>query len=241
MYRKRLGVNVDHVATIRQARGTRYPDPVFAALLAERIGADQITIHLREDRRHIQDRDLEVMREMVQTALNLEMAATEEMVNVAVDVGPDRVTLVPEKREELTTEGGLDVAGNQKSIARAVSKLQEAGIAVSLFVDADRKQIEASHAVGADAVELHTGRYCDAVTEEELVRELEAIEAAARYAHELGLEVAAGHGLDLTNGGPIAAIEEIEEGNIGHSLVARAILLGFEEAVGEMIDAMDVE
>lgn len=236
MYGKRLGVNVDHAATIRNARGTKYPDPVFAAMLAERAGAHQITIHLREDRRHIIDRDLKIMRETVQTLLNLEMAATEEMVKIASTVLPDRVTLVPERREERTTEGGLDVAGDLDRMKGVVAALQEAGISVSMFIEPDLKQVEASEVVGADAVELHTGRYCDAPTSEEMGDELEVIEAAARHAAGLGLEVAAGHGLDYTNVEPIAAIEEIEELNIGHSVIARAIILGLEDAVGEMLD-----
>jgi pyridoxine 5-phosphate synthase len=236
MYGKRLGVNVDHVATIRNARGTRYPDPVFAAMLAEKAGAHQITIHLREDRRHIIDRDLEIMRETVQTLLNLEMGATDEMVAIAIRVKPDRVTLVPEKREEQTTEGGLDVAGDRRRLEKVVKALHEAGIAVSMFIEPDPVQIEASSAVGAEAVELHTGRYCDARTPEEQGREFEAIEAAAQYAAELEMEVAAGHGLDYTNVGPIADIEEIEELNIGHSIIAQAILLGIEEAVERMVE-----
>jgi pyridoxine 5-phosphate synthase len=236
MYGKRLGVNVDHAATIRNARETLYPDPVFAAMLAERAGAHQITIHLREDRRHITDRDLTIMRQTVQTLLNLEMAATDEMVRIAVDVGPDRVTLVPERREERTTEGGLDVAGRKGRLREVVDALHEAGIAVSMFIEPDLRQIDASLAVGADAVELHTGRYCDAADADDRNHEFEAIEEAARYAAEMGLEVAAGHGLDYTNVEPIAAIEEIEELNIGHSIIARAILRGLEEAVGEMLD-----
>ncbi len=235
MFGKRLGVNVDHAATIRNARDTMYPDPVFVAMLAERAGAHQITIHLREDRRHIVDRDLQLMRETVQTLLNLEMAATDEMVGIAVEIGPDRVTLVPERREERTTEGGLDVAGQQVRLKAIVAALQKAGIAVSMFIEPAAKQIRASHEVGADAIELHTGRYCDATTEDERNLEFEAIEEAARLGVEMGLEVAAGHGLDYSNVGPIAAIEEIEELNIGHSIIARAILRGIEEAVEEML------
>lgn len=235
MYGKRLGVNVDHAATIRNARDTMYPDPVFTAMLAERAGAHQITIHLREDRRHIIDRDLEIMRQTVQTLLNLEMAATEEMVRIATEIGPDRVTLVPERREERTTEGGLDVAGQAKRLQDIVAALQGAGIAVSMFIEPASRQIRASQEIGADAIELHTGRYCDATTDEERTREFEAIEEAAKLGAELGLEVAAGHGLDYTNVEPIAAIEEIEELNIGHSIIARAILRGVEEAVAEML------
>lgn len=236
MYGKRLGVNVDHAATIRNARDTLYPDPVFAAMLAERAGAHQITIHLREDRRHIIDRDLTIMRETVQTLLNLEMAATDEMVRIATEVVPDRVTLVPERREERTTEGGLDVAGQKERLKVVVDALQEAGIAVSMFIEPDVRQIEASFAIGATAVELHTGRYCEAADDEERTHEFEAIEEAARIASEMGLEVAAGHGLDYTNVEPIAAIDEIEELNIGHSIIARAILRGLEEAVVEMLE-----
>jgi pyridoxine 5-phosphate synthase len=236
MFGKRLGINVDHAATIRNARDTMYPDPVFAAMLAERAGAHQITIHLREDRRHIVDRDLQIMRETVQTLLNLEMAATDEMVAIAKEIGPDRVTLVPERREERTTEGGLDVEGQKERLARIVAALQEAGIAVSMFIEPSAKQIRASHQVGADAVELHTGRYCDAADEDEQTKEYKAIEEAAKLGVELELEVAAGHGLDYTNVEPIAAIEEIEELNIGHSIIARAILRGIEEAVVEMLE-----
>jgi len=236
MYGKRLGVNIDHVATLRQARGTLYPEPVFAAMLAERAGAHQVTVHLREDRRHIQDRDLEILREVVQTQLNLEMAATDEMVEIARRVKPDRVTLVPEKREEQTTEGGLDVAGDRLRMRRIVTALHEAGIRVSMFIEPDAMQVEASSAVEADGVELHTGRYCLASTEEDVSKRLEEIEEAAKYAAETGLEVAAGHGLDYTNVEPVAAIEEIEELNIGHSIIARAMIRGLEEAVAEMLD-----
>jgi pyridoxine 5-phosphate synthase len=237
MYGKRLGVNVDHAATIRQARGTIYPDPVFVALLAERAGAHQITIHLREDRRHIQDRDLEVMRKVCSTSLNLEMAATDEMVRIAAGIQPDRVTLVPEKREERTTEGGLDVAGDVKRLKSVVRKLHDAGIRVSMFIEAAAAQVEASRKVAADAVELHTGRYCDAKDETQRQVHLEALKKAAKLAAKSGLEVAAGHGLDTRNVGPVAAIDEIVELNIGHSIIARAIVLGIEDAVGEMLDA----
>jgi pyridoxine 5-phosphate synthase len=236
MYGKRLGVNVDHVATIRNARDTLYPDPIFAAMLAERAGAHQITVHLREDRRHIVDRDLDILREVVQTALNLEMAATSEMVAIATRVRPDRVTLVPERREERTTEGGLDVAGQRERMKKVVDALHDAGIAVSMFIEPDARQVEASQAVGADAIEIHTGRYAEAQTTEERNLEYDNIEEAAKQGAELGLEVAAGHGLDYTNVEPIAAIEEIEELNIGHSIIARAILRGLEDAVGEMLD-----
>jgi len=234
MNRVRLGVNVDHVATLRQARGTTYPDPVAAAALAELGGADQITIHLREDRRHIQDRDLRLMRQTVQTRLNLEMAATEEMVTIAREVGPGTATLVPERRQELTTEGGLDVAGQAERIAAAVSDLEGAGIAVSLFIDPDPAQISASARAGAGIVELHTGRYCDATTAGEQEAELKRLVDGARLAAERGLTVAAGHGLHYHNLDDVLAIPELVELNIGHSIVARAVMVGLVEAVREM-------
>ncbi len=233
---RKLGVNVDHVATIRQARGTRYPDPVFAASLAELAGAHQITIHLREDRRHIQDRDLVVIRETVQTELNLEMGATEEILALALDAGPEVVTLVPERREELTTEGGLDVAGQRMALRPYVERLKDAGIRVSMFIEPDPRQIKASRELGADAVELHTGRFCDHWRTAEGDAELTRLEEAARVAADRGLYVAAGHGLDYTNIDPVAAIDEIVEFNIGHSIVARAIIVGMEAAVQEMLD-----
>lgn len=233
---RKLGVNVDHVATIRQARGTRYPDPVFAASLAELAGAHQITIHLREDRRHIQERDLAILKETVQTELNLEMGATEEILALALDARPELVTLVPERREELTTEGGLDVAGQRMKLRPFVERLKNAGIRVSMFIEADPRQIKASRELGADAVELHTGRYCDHWRDAEGGAELTRIEDAARAATERGLYVAAGHGLDYTNIDPVAAIDEIVEFNIGHSIVARAIVVGMETAVQEMLD-----
>jgi pyridoxine 5-phosphate synthase len=233
---RKLGVNVDHVATIRQARGTRYPDPVFAASLAELAGAHQITIHLREDRRHIQERDLAILRETVQTELNLEMGATEEILAFALRARPEVVTLVPERREEITTEGGLDVAGQRMKLRPFVERLKEAGIRVSMFIEADPRQIKASKELGADAVELHTGRYCDHWRTPEGAAELDRIEDAARSATERGLYVAAGHGLDYTNIDPVAAIDEIVEFNIGHSIIARAIVVGMEAAVQEMLD-----
>jgi len=230
----RLGVNVDHVATLRQARRTAYPDPVAAALLAEMGGADQITIHLREDRRHIQDRDLQVMRKTVTTRLNLEMAATQEMVKIAYETRPDEVTLVPERREELTTEGGLDVVRGKDGIAKFVKTLRDAEILVSLFIDPDLDQVKASHRVEAQVVEIHTGRYCDARLPGDRRRELARILDAAKAAAKLGLQVAAGHGLHYQNVLPVAAIPEIEEFNIGHSIVGRAVLVGMERAVREM-------
>ena len=237
---RKLGVNVDHVATVRQARGTRYPDPVFAASLAELAGAQQITIHLREDRRHIQDRDLAVMRETIQTELNLEMGATEEILAIALDIGPELVTLVPERREELTTEGGLDVVGLRMKLRPYVERLRAAGIRVSMFIEPDPKQIKASKELGADAVELHTGRYCDHWRGPDGDGELDRLEEAARIATSSGLYVAAGHGLDYTNIDPVAAIDEIVEFNIGHSIIARAIIVGMEAAVQEMLGRINV-
>jgi pyridoxine 5-phosphate synthase len=236
---QRLGVNVDHVATLRQARRTAYPDPVTAAALAELSGAGQITIHLREDRRHIQDRDLRILRETVQTLLNLEMAATPEMVKIAYEYKPDVVTLVPERREELTTEGGLEVAGQRDAIARIIKNLKDGEISVSLFIDPDLDQVRASHKVNADRIELHTGRYCEARNEKERARELARIVDAAKSAAKLGMGVAAGHGLNYDNVRPIARIAEIDELNIGHAIVGRAVLVGFERAVREMLELMN--
>jgi len=230
----RLGVNVDHVATLRQARRAAYPDPVAAALLAELGGADQITIHLREDRRHIQDRDLQVMRKTVSTRLNLEMAATQEMVKIAYETRPDEVTLVPERREELTTEGGLDVVRGRDALAKVVKTLRDADILVSLFIDPDLDQVKASHRVEAQVVEIHTGRYCDARLPADRRRELARIVDAVKSAAKLGLQVSAGHGLNYQNVLPVAAISEIEEFNIGHAIVGRAVLVGMERAVGDM-------
>jgi pyridoxine 5-phosphate synthase len=230
----RLGVNVDHVATLRQVRRAAYPDPVAAAQLAELSGADQITIHLREDRRHIQDRDLRVLRQTVTTRLNLEMAATAEMVKIAYEVRPDECTLVPERREELTTEGGLDVAGNRDHLRKVVKTLRDAEILVSVFIDPDVDQVRAAHRAEAQVVEIHTGRYCDARLEGDRRRELGRIVDTAKAAAKLGLAVAAGHGLNYRNVGPVAAIPEIEEFNIGHAIVARALLVGMERAVREM-------
>ena len=230
----RLGVNVDHVATLRQARRAAYPDPVAAALLAELGGADQITIHLREDRRHVQDRDLQVMRQTVTTRLNLEMAATPEMVKTAYEIRPDEVTLVPERREELTTEGGLDVVRARDAVARVVKTLRDADILASLFIDPDLDQVRTAHRVEAQVVEIHTGRYCDARLPADRRRELARIVDAAKAAAKLGLQVAAGHGLHYQNVGPLAAIAEIEEFNLGHAIVGRAVLVGMERAVREM-------
>jgi pyridoxine 5-phosphate synthase len=236
--KQRLGVNVDHVATLRQARKAAYPDPVTAAALAEFGGAEQITVHLREDRRHIQDRDLRILRSTSQTLLNLEMAATQEMVKVAYEVRPDLATLVPERREELTTEGGLDVSSQLEVVRKVVRSLQDAEITVSLFIDPDLDQVRASHKCGTDRIELHTGRYCEARLGKQRSRELSRIIDAAKSAAKLGLGVAAGHGLNYTNVRPIAAIGEIDELNIGHSIVARALLVGMERAVRDMVDLM---
>ncbi|WP_434358600.1 pyridoxine 5'-phosphate synthase [Parasalinivibrio latis] len=229
-----LGVNIDHVATLRNARGTKYPDPVHAAEIAERAGADGITIHLREDRRHIVDRDVYVLRDTIQTRMNLEMAVTDEMVGIALEVKPDFVCLVPEKREELTTEGGLDVAGNLERVKSATDKLSEAGILVSLFIDPDRTQIDAAVAAGAPYIELHTGHYADADTETERQAELKKISAAASYAADVGLKVNAGHGLTYHNVAPIAALPEVYELNIGHAIIGRAVFDGLPKAVADM-------
>jgi len=235
---QRLGVNVDHVATLRQARKVSYPDPVTAAMLAELAGAEQITIHLREDRRHIQDRDLRILRDTVQTVLNLEMAASAEMVKIAYEFKPDTVTLVPERREELTTEGGLDASTQRDQLTKLIKNLKDGDIVVSLFIDPDLDQIRASHRCNADRVELHTGRFCEARNEKDRQKELSRIVDAAKAAAKLGLGVAAGHGLNYENVRPIARIKEIDELNIGHAIVARAVLVGLERAVREMIQLM---
>ncbi|MCL4141590.1 UNVERIFIED_CONTAM: hypothetical protein GTU68_033574 [Idotea baltica] len=230
----KLGVNIDHVATIRQARRTIEPDPVWAATLAELAGADGITLHLREDRRHIQDRDLRVMKETVQVKMNLEMAAEESITKIALEVHPHQVTLVPEKREEVTTEGGLDVITHKDRVAKCVDQLLEAGIEVSLFIDPDEAQIEASKKLGAHAIELHTGRYADAETESAQHEELLALKGAGEAAIEQGLLLHMGHGLTYRNVVPVAKIPNVGELNIGHSIVARAVMVGFERAVREM-------
>lgn len=232
-----LGINIDHVATLRQARRAKYPDPVHAALQAEAAGADSITLHLREDRRHIQDRDVHVMREALQTRMNLEMAVTEEMLGIAVQVRPQDVCLVPEKRQEVTTEGGLDVAGQVARMAEAVQRLGAAAIRVSLFIDPDTAQIDAAHRAGAPVIELHTGAYAEAEGSAQ-AREFERLKAAARHAASLGLIVNAGHGLHYHNTAPIAAIPEIVELNIGHSIIARAVFDGLPVAVRDMKDLM---
>ena len=231
----KLGVNVDHIATIRQARGVTEPDPVAAAMLAELAGAHGITVHLREDRRHIQDRDVEILRKTVQTRLNLEMALTEEMVAFALKVLPDAVTLVPEGRHELTTEGGLDVNMLRATLSQKVALLKQAGIVVSLFIEPDLEQIKASHKVGADYIEIHTGTYCEMRSDADKKEQLQRIELAISAARKLGLGVNAGHGLNYQNVAPVVALKGIEEFNIGHSIVARASLVGMERAVREML------
>jgi pyridoxine 5-phosphate synthase len=220
---------------LREARRITYPDPVTAAALAELAGAACIVVHLREDRRHIKDRDLKILRETVETALNMEMAATEEMIRIASQIKPNVSTLVPEKREELTTEGGLDVLGNRQRVEAAVTSLKGLGIKVSLFIDPDVEQIHVSREVGGDAIEIHTGLFCEAKTPQEVNKELQKVMVAAREAHSLGLEVKAGHGLHYFNVRRIADIPEIEELSIGHSIVARAVMVGMERAVREMI------
>jgi pyridoxine 5-phosphate synthase len=229
-----LGVNVDHVATIREARGRRYPDPLQAAIEAEQAGADSITIHLREDRRHIQERDVETLNGILQTHMNLEMAVTEAMLAYVERISPQDCCLVPERREELTTEGGLDVAGNAERISPACARLAAAGIRVSLFIDPEIHQIEAARAVGAPVIELHTGRYSDCQDPAERARELSKIAEAARRGAALGLQVNAGHGLNYHNVQPVAAIPEIRELNIGHSIISRAIFTGLGLAVRDM-------
>jgi pyridoxine 5-phosphate synthase len=232
----RLSVNVDHVATVRQARRALEPDPVAAAALAELAGAHGIIVHLREDRRHVQERDVRILRQTVKTHLNLEMAAAEEIIRVALEVRPNMATLVPERRQELTTEGGLDVIGQRGVVEATVKRLQEGGIRVSLFVDPDPAQIGAAAEMGSEVVEIHTGLYADAPTAEAREREFRRIVEAARVASGLGLEVHAGHGLDYRNVVALRAVEEIVEFSIGHSIVARAVLVGMERAVREMLE-----
>lgn len=229
-----LGVNIDHVATVRQARRTDEPDPVWAAVLAELGGADGITLHLREDRRHIQDRDLRILRETVRVKLNLEMACSDEIIAIACQVRPDQATLVPERREEITTEGGLDVAGQKSRVAEVAHRLREAGISVSLFLDPDPRQIDAAAELGADAVELHTGRYALALPGPKRQAELDQLRQMGARVRQAGMALHAGHGLTYRNVRPIAAIEGMHELNIGHSIVARAIFVGIEQAVREM-------
>lgn len=230
----KLGVNIDHVATLRQARGTRYPDPVQAAIEAEQAGADSVTLHLREDRRHIQERDVELLKSILQTRMNLEMAVTPAMVDYAIRMRPEECCLVPERRQELTTEGGLDVVNHGHSITEACERLRQAGVRVSLFVDADPDQIAAAAATGAPVIEIHTGRYADAPTAEERGEELGRIELAVQQGLSLGLQVNAGHGLNYHNVQPVAALPGVAELNIGHAIVARAVFSGLREAVVEM-------
>lgn len=233
-----LGINIDHIATLRQARGTRYPDTVLAAALAEEAGADGITVHLREDRRHIQDRDIYMLKETLQTRMNFEMAVTEEMITIASEVKPRHCCLVPEKREELTTEGGLDVVGQFEKIKSATQRLAANGIEVSLFIDPDNTQIDATIACGAPVIELHTGAYADADTPEEQKNELLRIQKAAAYAYQRGLIVNAGHGLHYHNVEQIAEIPQLNELNIGHGIIARAVFVGLKEAIIEMRQLM---
>ncbi|MBU2461577.1 pyridoxine 5'-phosphate synthase [bacterium] len=230
-----LGVNVDHVATLREARGVNYPDPVAAGIMAEMAGASLITVHLREDRRHIRERDVEILRQVVKTRLNLEMAAVPEMVRLALSFRPDEACLVPEKREELTTEGGLDCISSKESLKEVVGALGQAGIIVSIFIDPDPSQIKAAKETGAPFIEIHTGRYCEAKGEEAVELELKRIKEAVEVALDLGLRVNGGHGLNYQNVIPVARIPEIEELNIGHSIVARAVMVGMEKAVREML------
>jgi pyridoxine 5-phosphate synthase len=235
----RLGVNIDHIATLRQARGGTEPDPVAAAVLVELAGADGIVVHLREDRRHIKDRDLHLLREIIHTKLDLEMAPVDEILKIALDVKPHMVTLVPERREELTTEGGLDIAGNREPLRGMVSLLHDAGIAVSLFIEADLDQVKASHRIGADYIEIHTGRFVNAKLLKEQDAELEAIQQTAKMAYKLGMGVNAGHGLNDRNIKRLLPIHEIVEYNIGHSIIARAVLVGLQQAVREMKELLN--
>ncbi|MGL5389615.1 MAG: pyridoxine 5'-phosphate synthase [Serratia sp. (in: enterobacteria)] len=229
-----LGVNIDHIATLRNARGTNYPDPVQAAFIAEQAGADGITVHLREDRRHITDRDVRILRQTIQTRMNLEMAVTDEMLDIAIEMKPHFCCLVPEKRQEVTTEGGLDVAGQQDKMAVAVERLAQAGILVSLFIDADHRQIDAAVAVGAPYIEIHTGAYAEAQGDLAIQAELKRIAKAATYAASKGLKVNAGHGLTYHNVQPIAALPEMHELNIGHAIIGQAVMSGLPAAVADM-------
>ena len=231
-----LAINVDHVATIRQARGTIEPDPVTAAALCELAGASGIVVHLREDRRHIQDRDVLLLRQTIKTRLNLEMGANREIIQFALDLKPDMVTLVPEKREELTTEGGLDVVSQKKKIGQTVKKMRSAGIPVSIFIDPDFEQIHAAGDIGATFIEIHTGKYCDAASETAREQEYQLIAAAADEASKMGLRVNAGHGLNYQNTAPIAALPTIDELSIGHAIISRAVFTGIDQAVREMLE-----
>ncbi len=229
-----LAINVDHVATVRNARGITEPDPVAAAAICELAGAAGIVVHLREDRRHINDRDVRLLRETIKTRMNLEMGANKEIIEIALDLKPDMVTLVPEKRQELTTEGGLNVSGQKKKLAKTISRMDKAGIPVSLFIDPEAKQVKAAHAIGATYVELHTGRYCDAANEDEREDEYQLIASAAEEAYQMGLRVNAGHGLDYQTTAKIAALDTIEELSIGHAIIARSVFVGLDQAVREM-------
>jgi pyridoxine 5-phosphate synthase len=231
----RLSANIDHVATLRQARGGKEPDPVAAAMLCEQAGADGITLHLRVDRRHVQDRDLRLLRQMVKTRLNLEMAVTEEMLETAIEVRPDLCTFVPERPGEITTEGGLDVAGQKEDLKKTIERLHKAGLTVSIFLDPEERQVEAAKEVGADAVELHTGPYADAVSEEDVEREFGRLLRAATLAGELGLELRAGHSLNFRNLPRVATLPHLVEVSIGHNVVARAVFIGLERAVKELL------
>ncbi|OGW02781.1 MAG: pyridoxine 5'-phosphate synthase [Nitrospinae bacterium RIFCSPLOWO2_12_39_16] len=235
----KLCINVDHVATVREARKTTEPDPIAAAVLAELAGAHGITIHLREDRRHIQDRDLRIMREVVKTKLNLEMAATKEMIDIALSVKPDQVTFVPEKRQEITTEGGLDVILQENYIRRAIKTFKKADIPVSIFIDPDLKQIRTAKKIGADCVEINTGKYSEAKTEKESDVEFEKVKDAVKFAYKSKFIVHAGHGLTYKNVKRISDLKEISELNIGHNIIARAVLVGMERAVREMLNIMN--
>lgn len=234
-----LGINIDHVATLRQARGTRYPDPIQAAIEVEQAGADAVTLHLREDRRHIQDRDVEMLKDILLTRMNLEMAVTEEMLAIAERIRPEECCLVPERREELTTEGGLDVLGQQSRMKAACDRLANAGVRASLFIDADCAQIEAAKEVGAPVIEIHTGHYADAENPRQRETEFERIKQAVEYGDSIGLHVNAGHGLNYQNVCPIAALPQIKELNIGHAVIARALFTGLQPAVVEMRRLMD--
>jgi pyridoxine 5-phosphate synthase len=231
----KLSINVDHVATLRQARKALYPDPVEAATLCELTGADGITIHLRGDRRHIQDRDLRILRQMVKTSLNLEMAGTDEMIKIAKEIKPDTVTLVPERPEEITTEGGLDVQANFNSLSKAIAELKEANIKVSLFINPDEKTVDASAKLKVDFIEINTDSYCEAKDEETRQKELKKVEKIAERGHKKGLGIHAGHGLNYKNAKDLVTIKEIEEVSIGHAIVARAVMVGMERAVKEML------
>lgn len=230
----RLGVNIDHVATLRQVRQAAEPEPVFAALIAQSAGADSIVVHLREDRRHIKDKDLYLLKETVKTRLNLEMSVAQDIVGIACKVRPDRATLVPEKRQEITTEGGLDVMSNFRRVKKVIHRLEDSGIPVSLFIDPDKRQIDASKKIGVKMVELHTGRYADSLDEKKQDKYFEELESAAIHAKDRGLQVFAGHGLNYYNVARVAKLEVIEELNIGYAIICRAVLVGLERAVREM-------